>query len=300
MGDIQLALDAGYITERDGIYSIVPGRKYTGTMMRPLFSLLNSRELVRVPGDDNSPVFYWALPPSLFTSFKDVIIMTYMFSGQSLHHFLKIYDLPYTYIGIQKDDGGYRFCDYPGYTPSYVKDIGNLIDILDNERMNEIGQDYHSLSMSWYQKNEDKDSLGSLKNDVSNYYNNVHRKSPSNERLTGTYKSGGKLIRGKGYSNSIIPFNVKATNEYRDRDILVYSVNVFMNVNEKRFYKSHGIDVDEDAYATSVMVQWIWRSAIRDGKKIHIYIPSRRMRELLINWIDKVSKEGNGIEDGTT
>ena len=68
-----------------------------------------------------------------------------------------------------------------------------------------------------------------------------------------------------------------------------------MNVGDKRFYCNHGVEVDDDMYALSTMVQWIWRSAIRDGKEIFIYIPSRRMRELLIDWINRVSKEGNNI-----
>ena len=55
--------------------------------------------------------------------------------------------------------------------------------------------------------------------------------------------------------------------------------------------------MDEDAYALSVMVQWIWRSAIRDGDEIYLYIPSSRMRTLLLDWIEKTSKGGNGINE---
>ena len=39
----------------------------------------------------------------------------------------------------------------------------------------------------------------------------------------------------------------------------------------------------------------IWRSAIRDGKPINLYIPSKRMRELLINWINNTYQGGNNI-----
>ena len=67
-----------------------------------------------------------------------------------------------------------------------------------------------------------------------------------------------------------------------------------MNVNEKKFYNAHGIEVNEDMYALSVMVQWIWRSAIRCGQEIYIYIPSKRMRTLLENWIEEISNGGNG------
>ena len=69
-----------------------------------------------------------------------------------------------------------------------------------------------------------------------------------------------------------------------------------MNVNEKKFYNLHGIEVDEDMYALSIMVQWIWRSAIREGGEVNLYIPSRRMRELLVGWIDSFGKGGNSNE----
>lgn len=95
-------------------------------------------------------------------------------------------------------------------------------------------------------------------------------------------------IRGRGYSNGFIPFNTKATNKFKDKTVLAYCVNIYMNVGQKIFYQNNNIMVDEDSYALSVMVQWIWRSAIRDGKEIWIYIPSRRMRTLLMQWIDDV------------
>lgn len=52
----------------------------------------------------------------------------------------------------------------------------------------------------------------------------------------------------------------------------------------------NNISVDENGYALSEMLQFIWRSAIRDGKEIWVYIPSIRMRELLKQWIKDNSK----------
>ena len=62
---------------------------------------------------------------------------------------------------------------------------------------------------------------------------------------------------------------------------------------EKLYLTDRGVKVDEDAYALSYMVQWIWRSAIRDGEEIWIYIPSKRMRTLLINWMDSLARGGD-------
>ena len=53
----------------------------------------------------------------------------------------------------------------------------------------------------------------------------------------------------------------------------------------KSFFLQQNVRVEEDDYALSELIQWIFRSAIRDGKEINLYITSKRMRELLINWL---------------
>ena len=293
-GDLQMAVDAGYITETNGVYSVSKA-DYTGRALRELFCLLKSRELIRMTDGDGNMLFYWALPPELLTSFKDVFILTYLFDGQSLHHFMKIYDIPYERIGIERTkEGGYRFGEYPGYTPDYVYRLKDMLHILDRERINDVGNDYYALSMSWFEKNE-KD-VEQLKRNVYNCFNNIWGDIPADRRLWGSYNGEFSKIKGKGYAKAFLTFNAKATNAYKNRECLVYIANLFMNVNEKKFYHMHGIEVDEDAYALSIMVQWIWRSAIRDGKEVYLYIPSKRMRTLLINWIEETSKGGDRIE----
>ncbi len=107
-----------------------------------------------------------------------------------------------------------------------------------------------------------------------------------------TYKSVKETLKGKGYTLGYTALNLKATNEYRSARYLVYACNLYMNVSEKIFYQQNGITVDEDAYALSIMIQWIWRSAIRDGEKIYIYLPSKRMRRILNDWMINLRKEG--------
>ena len=70
---------------------------------------------------------------------------------------------------------------------------------------------------------------------------------------------------------------------------MAYIANRYMDPVIKNFFVQHNIDVDEDGYALSEMLQFIWRSAIRQGKEIWIYIPSIRMRTLLIDWINNES-----------
>lgn len=94
------------------------------------------------------------------------------------------------------------------------------------------------------------------------------------------------------FRNNFLQTNARATNKYRGCTDIAYMVNRFADPNIMKFFHTHNIAVDADAYAQSEMLQWIWRSAIRDGKPINLYIPSRRMRELLIDWIKSVSQIG--------
>lgn len=66
-----------------------------------------------------------------------------------------------------------------------------------------------------------------------------------------------------------------------------------MHPDIKQFVKHYPIEFDDDLCALSTLLQWIWRSQIRVGKPINIYIPSERMRELLLQWIGECKQ----IED---
>ena len=47
-----------------------------------------------------------------------------------------------------------------------------------------------------------------------------------------------------------------------------------------------GSKMDLNLYALSEMVQFIWRSRIREGGEVQLYIPSKRMRNLLVRWMN--------------
>ena len=57
--DLQLAVDAGYIKENAGIYSIA-NDGYRGKALSELFTLLKSRELIRMSDDAENVFNYWA------------------------------------------------------------------------------------------------------------------------------------------------------------------------------------------------------------------------------------------------
>lgn len=115
-----------------------------------------------------------------------------------------------------------------------------------------------------------------------------------------TFKDSKTQLRGKGYSKEFkaeqldnvvkaygfLPCNARSTNKYGNCFNLAYCINVYLHPSVSQFFKQKGIAIDEDLYALSEMIQWIWRSRIRNGENINIYIPSIRMRNLLSSWMD--------------
>ena len=291
--DLRLLVEAGYLNYDDGFLTKTD-KEYKGNLFKDMWKMLDIRELVSF--EDKSTklnLFYWTLPPDLITSFDEVIVLTYLFRGQGLYYFFKLYNIDYEYVGVTRRNGQYEFCPPPGYTPEYVQNIREHLIVLDNNKLNSIGDDKYALSMAWFNKSENEGDVRRLKNNMYNYFRNINGGISADKRMWATYNNQEDILKGKGYTEGFVTFNLRATNQYRDRTCLVYLTNIFMNVGEKIFYKSHGLEVDEDLYALSTMVQWIWRSAIRDGKPVYLYIPSKRMRAILNNWLD--SLDGGGV-----
>ena len=239
---------------------------------------------------------FYVMNPIMLTSFAEVIMMTYLFNGQSQRAYLDYFELEYEVCGIDSSDG-YRFSDGPDDPPPL--NYNELIRIEQSEKMNDVGHDKFSLSKSWYEarKNRDDRDLRILRNNMNNFF---RRKTSGNTslQLWTCFKSHADKLYGdrRRHVNSFLQMSARATNEYRSRSDLAYLVNRFVDPNIKKFFASKGVRIDEDEYALGEMLQWIWRGCIRDNRPINLYIPSRRMRRLLEDWIEKNSKGDNQDE----
>lgn len=265
---------------------------------RNIMDTAGDRELIDICAGANNgyvDLYYWVYPKRILEAFSEVFVLTYMFDAQTIKWYFDMEGLPYEYIHTAFDGENYTFTDGEAYVPAYVRNIKEKIHIEGTKRMNRVGEEKYALSATWYQKQgENGDGVIQLSRNLNNYFRRVVDTIPTSDRMWTTFESAKSLLRGKGYMRSDTSFNLRATNELRNKRALAYCVNVFMNPFEKNYLVSRGVQVDEDAYALSSMVQWIWRSAIRDGGEIWLYIPSSRMRELLIGWMDSFAEGGEG------
>lgn len=290
--DIKVAEEAGYIEE------VSPGEFRRTDKECPgegklshMFRMMESRPLACVAESGKKPnIWYWIFHPYMFQALEDVIVLTYLFPGSEMEMFLKINNISYDFIGIRRTDaGGYEFSDRMEYVPEYVSMLKDLIHIEQSEKLNAVGKKRTALSESWYKKSAD--GVDTVRKQICNFLRNRCGGS-YDARMCGTFKSHWGKIRGKGYWNSDVVFSQKSSNAYSDRTVLAYPVNVFPNVDVVNFYLSKGYQMDSNRYALAIMVQWVWRSAIRNGHEIWLYIPSKRMRDLFTNWLEEVSDGG--------
>ena len=285
--DVQLLLDGGYIKRDNGVY-VYTGKAYEHGKLKEIFDMLKCNNLVRVESPTNGKnthYYYWMLPQNIIQAFADTIILTYMFECSEFKYFLDLNGIVFDYIYVQKKEDGYSFTDHYVYTPEYVPFIRERVTIFENDKLNSIGKNRHALSANWMGNHAGEKDV--LKRNIYTYLR-YHQNAKQDGIMWATYKKDIPSLRGRGFTKSHVEFNKKASNDYRDRDTLAYCVNLFPSPQKVLFFAQYGITYDADGYALSTMVQWIWRSAIRDGKNINIYIPSNRMRQLLIDWLDSL------------
>lgn len=241
---------------------------------------------------ENNRLMVWKLPLEVFGAFDEVFILTYMFAAQYQAYYYEMHGVKVDYVSVQHVDGlDYEFV--PWGTQSKI--ALPTIHLCANEKMNAIGNSEFALSASWY----DSQPIAVTDELKRNLYNFFKNRGPSNSqlRLWSTYSAHRIKLQGGGYTKRFLAYNARATNAYRECSHLAYTVNVFANVNTQIYFVERGYAVDSDKLATSEMVQWLWRSRLRDGKEIWLYLPSSRMRKLLYKWVKDVTGNVDCIKE---
>ena len=232
----------------------------------------------------------WAFPPAVFRAVDKVVIMTYLFRGQMQRYYFDLFEFKYDYHAVAKVGERYELTEYNEKNESR-EEYFRLIDIFDGKQ-NEIGERKNALSAS-YLRRADIGVMTAINKAVYNFFYNVAGAKKSDVYYS-TLKEVEKMIQPRGYKEGTrkqgekadvcIPLNARATNSYQDRWAIAYIFNRYMNPHVASFFQDNGVMVDEDMLAVSDLLQWIWRSRIRNGGKVMLYLPSSRMRGLLKAW----------------
>ncbi|GAA6264965.1 hypothetical protein F110043I8_19500 [Ruminococcus sp. f11] len=242
------------------------------------FKKENSDELARI--------IMWNFPVDFFKCFDESYIFTYLWEGSIQKSYFDIHGIKYEKYMLDYDRQLIPHCKEIEYEKR--RNVADLINIYDG-KFNKIGMKIgkaNPLSKSWYEdkRKKNKSIFVQLKNNTENYFRTV-TKTKSQDNMYTVFKPYCKYVKGKGFANGFVSCNARGTNEFKNKKSLAYLINFFMSPDIKQFVEHYHIEFDDNLFSLSALLQWIWRSQIRDGNPIDLYIPSERMRELLKIWI---------------
>lgn len=212
----------------------------------------------------------WEMSADLLRTFKSVIICTYMFEGSEMSVYLKKKGINYS---VQKLTGA-----------KTAKDVSHLIEVLDDSKLNAVGATGKLSSSAFAHKDKKEVLCETMRRNLQNVFTNKW-KAKANDRLWTCFVINKKVIGGEKYLNQFLSYNYKATNDYMNVHHVAFLIDVHTNPNivEASEINSNSL-MDQELYAVSSLIQFIFRSAVRKGEPIKLYLPSLRMRELLERW----------------
>lgn len=225
-------------------------------------NLCDNKRLLLIDGK----VVMLEFPIDIITSFRKVYLASYMFKYSPMYSYLCSHNID---IQIHKF----------GKLPSEYK---KLINLIEDSKLNEIGNDYYSLSEKFYRNK-------TLNHIVTRNLNNFFRynaNTKSNNRIWTIFKKYKNNIGGKQYHKQWVACSTKATNQYQHIENVAYLINLFPNPMLLKLLHHKGLSLDIEKYALVEMIQFIWRSRIRNEQPINLYIPSSRMRSLFHQWLN--------------
>ena len=265
--DQQMLEETGKLHVRDDLTVQWLDQSYKGKFEH-LKRMANSKTLIRM----EEGALMWIMPIKTLMSFPEIYVFTFMFDGSHMKHYLDLHGVTYRRMHIE----GNELCEGAQNLTQEKARIRALIEIYEGP-MNLIGERPGALSKSWWEKAGRNGHLQAIKGDLRRYFR-YQCTAGSTDVMWSSFKAEQKRLAVKGYAKGFCPCNARATNEYRGRKYLAYLLNVYEQPYVIKWFSQRGIHIDQDAFALSQLLQWIWRSAIRDGEAIRLYLPSKRMR----------------------
>lgn len=242
--------------------------------------------------------YIWRYNPEVFTCFKTIHLLTYLFRGSVFNAYLDINKIPYI-IQDLTDESIFQYRKKAnGTIEEIIKPIHNLVKLyLPNTEYLTIltapsGGDHLHYSSGYFDTFlSDKKLCKSspIKNALGNFFKTKHpvtKKSPTkDQKMWTTIKKAKEALEDDGYKNSFVSFNKKATNEYKEAVFLAFVYNPYMMPDILHYIKNNRGSVSNDSYANSILIQWVFRSALREGSQIKLFIASPRMQSLFNQWL---------------
>ena len=232
-------------------------------------------------------MFIWAMPSKLLSAGKSVTILTYKAEGSLLVSYMRKLSLPYLIQSNKYKEEAFR---------EQAAELINLQDIpsISKLKLSHTGQQEGMRSSNYYSKlscglkNLRSRQLKGL--DLSNVLLTCKKDAwIQNNGKAGVFAQGSKMFENTNW----IANTTRGTNDYAHCSHLIYLYDQHINPLVAGWLNNSSRHFD-DAYALTELIQWVWRSRIRKGEHITLYLPVPRMRSIFIDWLEGWDTRGFG------
>ena len=306
--DVLLMQQEHMIVNKNGVVKFNPdcdyNRKYKDYKVFDAVKHL-SRSCTLYPSGDKDGKFTSIVAfakRELFACFKICWFFSYLTHGSLLHKYCLMNNINMEYYHIA--DGKISMNPDGAFAETYPEGMERLV-ILDDRLFNME----NSLSKEWYKRlRTDKTGLGlkTLKTRFRNAYEFMQAHGVRGHTfMFTTFNAYKDMLQSDGRRyptmKRFLPCNTKATNDYSNCIGVAYLCNRFYDVNCTNFLAQLAkqqnkpeLEFDNDNYALSELLQFIWRSNVRvkdSDKSVYVWVPDRRMRQLLQDFRQRALKQ---------
>lgn len=262
------------------------------------------KDLFYIDKEGGRGFFTFNLQTQRISAFKSTTIMTYLFSETDLAYWCYFNNVEAKHKELVRDGEDFKLVDNGGvYSGSQFADLIEIVKPRQRGRGTRYGEKPNHFSATESKKlfnpeSRAKESL-EVTSEIRKSLRSLFRKpgkdriSPEDFMFTCRKESIKAFVDGKNGltesfigENTWVPFNERAVNGHGGKHHLAFLYNVFPFTSVKESVEGRGVQYNDDRYALSVLLQWIWRSAIRNGDPIKLYLPSSRMRRILTDWLE--------------
>lgn len=281
----QFYLKSGYATVgHDG--KVRPTPKWeaevdavSDTLKERLFRLAKAGMLYQVDGT----FFMWALPEELLSSGRSFTVYTYMAEGSMFLAYLRKLGISWVHDRLSEVDAEFRrkassLIELRGIAKLSRSNLSFTGQTANTGLGKQVSAALRGIRRGALREIPLADVLITCKKDKWFDKGDDHPE----KRKAGPYARGTKLFEGVQW----IANTTRGTNNYAHASHLIYLYEQNMNPYIRRWLGLAADPKSQDRYALSELVQWVYRSRIRRGEPIVLYLPSARMRRLLQRWLD--------------
>ncbi len=265
--------------------------------------------LVVLNKDDDAMVWpTFSLNENRLNAFVDVTVLTYPFKNTDLDYWLQIKGYDVDHLRLTRVSSNNALEDFivtkhdGRYSGRAFRDLIEIVGVDKSAKTNSYGNRPNHFSATEYKRlrspsNKMKEEIHIIQQVLRREFRNKHHKSkfvapddfmlicPADQEATWRDSKNGLPDAFIGKS-TWLAFNERATNDHAGKHNMAFLYNVYPFMEVEKIVEAFGLEYNQRQYALYILIQCVWRSAIRRGEKIRLYLPSKRMRDVLLSWLE--------------